>query len=221
MTETGKSPIPNISQINDYSMNKHYQQAHYLLSVHQLNQLPPDNGIEVAFAGRSNAGKSSAINRICAQKSLAKTSRTPGRTQALNFFQVSTGKFIVDLPGYGFAKVGIKTKHRWQTELTRYLQSRNALKALVLVMDIRHPLQKADWFLIDLAFTHGSPIHILLTKCDKLSNSKRQSQLIAVKDELEQNGIQATLQLFSAQSGTGVEDVHSMLDNWFELPTSE
>ncbi len=202
-------------------MEKHYQQCQYLLSVHELSQLPPEGGFEVAFAGRSNAGKSSAINRICAQKSLAKTSRTPGRTQSLNFFSVADNKTIVDLPGYGYAQVSSKIKKHWQTVLTRYLQSRESLKALVLVMDVRHPLQKPDWFLVELAASTLLPIHILLTKCDKLSSNQQRKQLNTVKMELEESGVEATLQLFSAQSGFGVDDMHSVLDDWFGFPCKD
>ncbi|MBN1378345.1 MAG: YihA family ribosome biogenesis GTP-binding protein [Gammaproteobacteria bacterium] len=198
-------------------MTNRYQQCRYLLSVHQLRQLPADSDLEVAFAGRSNAGKSSAINCICGQKSLAKTSRTPGRTQAINFYAVDERRNIVDLPGYGYARVATHIKQQWQKTLTQYLQTRQSLQALMLIMDIRHPLLEPDWYLINLAITSAMPVHILLTKCDKLSNNQGLKQLNAAKTELENNGIEATLQLFSAHDGTGVDDAHLMLDSWFQF----
>ena len=198
-------------------MNTLFQQCRYVLSAHQLRQLPTDKSVEVAFAGRSNAGKSSAINRICGQKSLAKTSRTPGRTQAINLFSVTENKFIVDLPGYGYAKVGRDIKQRWHTLITEYITSRESLTGLMSIMDIRHPLQQQDWFLIELAFSCPVPIHILLTKCDKLSRNQQQKRLYAVASELEDNGIEVTLQLFSALNGTGIDDAHTILSDWFDI----
>lgn len=198
-------------------MLNRYQQCRYLLSAHQLNQIPAHSGIEVAFAGRSNAGKSSALNLICGQKSLAKTSRTPGRTQAINYFTIDEERYLVDLPGYGYAKVAIKTRRQWQGILTEYLNSSSTLQALMLIMDIRHPLQESDWYLINLAIDKGISLHMLLTKCDKLSRNQSHNQLQHVKTTLENHGIETTLQLFSALNGTGVEDARAVLDDWFRF----
>lgn len=196
-------------------MNKVYQQCRYLLSAHNLRQLPSDSVMEVAFAGRSNAGKSSAINRICGQKSLAKTSRTPGRTQAINLFSIGGNKHLVDLPGYGYAKVSTETRQQWNHLLAEYIHSRKVLRALMLIMDIRHPLQTQDWILIDLAQNSRLSLHVLLTKCDKLTRNQQHKVLHTVLMELENNSVDATLQLFSARDGTGVGDAHTVLDDWF------
>lgn len=198
-------------------MLNRYRQCRYLLSVHQLHQLPPDDGFEIAFAGRSNAGKSSAINCICDQKSLAKTSRTPGHTQAINYFSVDEQRHIVDLPGYGYARVANSTKKHWQKILTEYLTNRRALTALMLIIDIRHPLQPVDWMLLELTVKRALPVHLLLTKCDKLSRSQSNKQLYQIKADLERAGVDATLQLFSASQRIGVEDAHSVLDDWFQF----
>jgi GTP-binding protein len=204
-----------------YSVINRYQQCRYLLSAHQLSQLPVHTGIEVAFAGRSNAGKSSAINLICEQKSLAKTSRTPGRTQAINYFTIDEQRYLIDLPGYGYARVPIKTRRHWQKTLTEYLEFRQSLQAIMLIMDIRHPLQGPDWYVIKLAVLKALPVHMLLTKCDKLSRNQSHNQLQLAIAELESNGIEATLQLFSAQDGTGVDDARFMLDSWFRFEPAQ
>ena len=149
-------------------MSELYRSAHYTVSATQLSQLPPDSGFEVAFAGRSNAGKSSAINTITGIKALARISKTPGRTQMINFFHLDDERAMVDLPGYGYAKVPEKMKLKWQATLSKYLETRQSLRGLMLMMDIRHPLKNFDLQMLDWAKQAELPIHILLTKSDKL-----------------------------------------------------
>ena len=196
-------------------MNNLYYQCEYVLSAHLLSQLPAESGPEVAFAGRSNAGKSSAINAITNQKALARVSRTPGRTQSINFFRVDHQCSIVDLPGYGFAKVPARMRREWDKALEHYLVSRQTLRGLFLVMDIRHPLQKLDWQIIHWTASSNLGLHILLTKADKLSKGAANSQLLAVQKALEEQNIEATLQLFSSLKKLGIDDAHSILDLMF------
>lgn len=196
-------------------MNPVYFKTRYTGSAYSLSQLPPDEGIELAFAGRSNAGKSSAINLITQQRGLAKVSRTPGRTQMINHFLVDQGRYLVDLPGYGYAKVSHKIRRHWEHTLQQYLSTRNSLRGLILVMDIRHPLQEADWQMIEWCCTAGLGLHILLTKADKLSRSAADKTLCAAVQKLESEGVAASLQLFSAHDKTGLDDVHGLLDEWF------
>jgi GTP-binding protein len=198
-------------------MNPVYFKTRYAGSAYSLSQLPPDKGIELAFAGRSNAGKSSAINVITQQRGLAKVSRTPGRTQMINHFTVDQGRSLVDLPGYGYAKVTHKMRHHWQQTLRQYLATRRSLRGLILVMDVRHPLQELDWQLIEWCANAGPGLHILLTKADKLSRNAAEKNLHSTAAELEQAGIHASLQLFSAHDKTGLDDVHTVLDDWFGL----
>ncbi len=198
-----------------------YQQAAFVTGAHNLSQLPADEGIEVAFAGRSNSGKSSAINRICGQKSLARTSKTPGRTQQINYFILDDERHIVDLPGYGYAKVSAKVKQHWQHTLEAYLQTRQSLRGLVLMMDVRHPMNDFDRQMIAWCQQVGMPLHILLTKADKLSrgpggNVLQQVRLLLAKDyAVERDQPWATVQLFSALKGVGVEEAWQKLDVWF------
>lgn len=192
-------------------MNPLYRQVRFLQSASRLNQCPADTGREVAFAGRSNAGKSSAINAICDQKSLARTSSTPGRTQLLNFFAVSDEARLVDLPGYGYAKVSEAQKRDWQRHLAEYLNERQSLRGLVLVMDIRHPLKDYDQQMLTWCAKRGLDCHILLTKADKLSKTAAQKALEAVKSA---TGGQVTLQAFSAVKKEGIDEVHERLNDW-------
>ncbi|HEX7027814.1 MAG TPA: ribosome biogenesis GTP-binding protein YihA/YsxC [Gammaproteobacteria bacterium] len=196
-------------------MNSIYAHSRFLCSAHKLSQLPPDEGIEVAFAGRSNAGKSSALNTIAQSKALAKVSRTPGRTQLINFFQVDDHRFLVDLPGYGYAKVPEATRRHWQHTLSQYLLTRKSLLGLFLIMDIRHALQPLDWRMIEWCRNAGTRLHVLLTKSDKLSRSMALKALRETHRQLEQAQVEASLQIFSALKHTGVEDAHSVLDEWF------
>ena len=193
-----------------------YQQAKFLISAAKLAQLPKDHGIEVAFAGRSNAGKSSAINVITGIKGLARTSKTPGRTQLINLFEFDKNRRLVDLPGYGYAKVPAEIKQRWQHTLELYLQSRECLKGLMLIMDIRHPLKEFDQHMIDWAFQSKLNVHILLTKADKLSRSAGQATLHNVKKELKEYEGLVTVQTFSALNKEGLIPARKQLDEWYQ-----
>lgn len=195
-------------------MNPIYNRAKFLISVADLSQLPSGEGAEVAFAGRSNAGKSSALNTIAGIKALARTSKTPGRTQLLNFFDLDDGHYLVDLPGYGYAKVPEAMQRRWQQTLADYLGSRRSLRGLVLVMDVRHPLTPFDDQLLAWCHQAGMPVHVLLTKCDKLSRGAAANTLMTVRRTLGQRGLLASVQLFSSLNKLGVDEVHAVLDDW-------
>lgn len=196
-------------------MNTIYRQCEYTTSAQKLSQLPDDTGIEVAFAGRSNAGKSSALNAITDHTGLAKVSKTPGRTQMINFFQIEEGKSFVDLPGYGYAKVPIAVKKHWVKTLESYLANRECLNGLVLVMDIRHPMRDQDIQMVDWCHEANVNLHILLTKADKMKKGPAMAQLHQVQAQLEEKGVNASLQLFSSLKKIGVDDVHGVLDEWF------
>ncbi len=190
------------------------EQAAYTLSVHNRSQLPPDAGIEVAVAGRSNSGKSSLINRLCRRKALARTSRTPGRTQQLVFFDLDEERRLVDLPGYGYAAVGADLKRHWQGLIQGYLESRQALAGLVQVMDIRHPLKEGDIQLAEFALHRGLALHVVLTKADKLGHGKRTETVRKVREAL---GGVATVQAFSATSGLGLEELERVMAAWLQV----
>ena len=166
---------------NNVSIKLNYHKTHFLTSAANISQLPADNGIEIAFAGRSNAGKSTALNILTNQKNLARTSKTPGRTQLINLFEVETNCKLVDLPGYGYAAVPEKMKLQWQKSLGEYLQKRECLQGVVILMDIRHPLKDLDQEMILWAVQAELPVLLLLTKADKLSQSNRSKQLKMVK----------------------------------------
>lgn len=191
-----------------------YQDAQFLLSASALSQLPAESAGEVAFAGRSNAGKSSAINAICNQRGLARTSKTPGRTQHLVVFRLPGDRALVDLPGYGYAKVPESVKQAWGLLIERYLQNRSVLRGLVLVMDSRHPLTGFDRQLLEWCRSCTLPVHVLLTKSDKLKRGPAKSTLLQVRRWLEEQGIAATAQLFSAVHRSGVEAARVVLDGW-------
>ncbi len=193
-------------------INTNYFNSQFTTSAHTLGQLPDDSTAEVAFAGRSNAGKSSAINTITRNKKLARTSKTPGRTQLINHFEVVPGNYLVDLPGYGYAKVSKSQIRHWQAALGGYLKNRESLKCLVVVMDIRHALSEYDWRLIEWALQGDSALHCLLTKSDKLSKSAAKATLLKASQQLEERGIECTLQTFSALKKSGVEESHELLD---------
>ncbi|SDO43391.1 cell division checkpoint GTPase YihA [Halomonas shengliensis] len=199
----------------------HYPAARFLTSAPTLARCPDDRGAEVAFAGRSNAGKSSAINALTRQKALARTSKTPGRTQLINFFALGEDleRRLVDLPGYGFAKVPEKVKLEWQRHLSDYLQRRASLKGLVLVMDVRHPLSEFDQTMLGWADDQSMPVHILLTKADKLKRGAAASALQQVRSRLREWEDLVTVQLFSALKGQGIEELEARLDAWLLGPT--
>lgn len=196
-----------------------FRQSSFLTSANALKQLPPDEGSEVAFAGRSNAGKSSALNTITDQRTLARTSKTPGRTQLINFFSVSESHRLVDLPGYGYAKVPEAVKRHWQQVLADYLRTRRCLRGLVLMMDIRHPLKDFDRQMLDWCHHQQMPVHILLTKADKLSRSAAGATLQQVRKALKGDYPLASAQLFSSHDKQGVEEARALLSKW--LHTTE
>lgn len=197
-------------------MKTHYQKASFLISVADINQLPPDTGYEVAIVGRSNAGKSSALNQITNSKRLARVSKTPGRTQLINIFTLDEERRLVDLPGYGFAKAPLAAKAKWEQTINDYFANREVLKGLVLVMDIRHPLKPLDWQLLDYCASRTLPVHILLNKADKLSKGAASNALQAVQKALRDEDVSASCQLFSALNGTGVQALHKLLDTWYD-----
>ncbi|MCF8007098.1 MAG: ribosome biogenesis GTP-binding protein YihA/YsxC [Methylovulum sp.] len=196
-------------------MNPIYTQAKFINSSPQLKNTPEDQGLEVAFAGRSNAGKSSAINALTRQNSLARTSKTPGRTQMLNFFEINATTRFVDLPGYGYARVPLEVKKDWHKLMEAYFIHRKSLCAIVLVMDIRHPLTDYDKQMIEWCEHVQLPIHILLTKSDKLAFGAAKSTLLQIQKTLAQVSIPLSVQLFSALKKTGIDDVHLALDRFF------
>lgn len=195
-------------------MNPRYRGSRFLTSVREFRQLPPDQGREVAFAGRSNAGKSSALNTLTQQRALARTSKTPGRTQMINFFQVEPGHRLVDLPGYGYAKVPAEIRRHWDRLLQRYLSERKTLRGLFIIMDIRHPLTTLDEQLLNWCEHGDLSSHILLTKSDKLSFGASSKILRNVQQVLKNHYPQASVQLFSALRRTGVKEAHAQLDKW-------
>lgn len=202
-------------------MNPIYHQAKFINSAPRLQDAPPDQGWEIAFAGRSNAGKSSAINTLVQQNALARVSKTPGRTQLLNFFELDEQRKLVDLPGYGYAKVPEAIKREWGKMMETYLSQREALCGIVLVMDIRHPLTDFDQQMLGWCEHIKLPMHVMLTKSDKLKFGAAKNTLLQVQRELSQREIPITAQLFSALNKTGIDEIHAVLDNWFEFTTPE
>lgn len=196
-----------------------YQTAKYLLGAAKLAQLPPDEGIEVAFAGRSNAGKSSALNTLTQQKSLARTSKTPGRTQLINVFTLDEQRRLIDLPGYGYAKVPEAMKLQWQEELSRYLQQRQCLRGLVLLMDIRHFLKDSDQDMLLWAAEVGLPVHCLLSKADKLKQGAKSKAVLQCKQAIKQLHPDASVQAFSSLKRDGLDQLYKVLDKWYDSPT--
>jgi len=193
-----------------------FSQLTFETSVHELNTLPLTIR-EVAFAGRSNAGKSSAINTLARHK-LAFVSKTPGRTQLLNFFRISPGNYLVDLPGYGYAEVPQEVKKHWQAVLARYLETRQELVGLVMIMDVRHPLTPLDLKMLDWYGPTGRPIHVLLTKSDKLSKNPAAATLKQVRTTLQASYPQCTVQLFSSLKKTGIEEAEAVIGCWLRDP---
>lgn len=194
--------------------------AQFLTSAPSLRECPPESGVEVAFAGRSNAGKSSAINKLTRNGKLARTSKTPGRTQLINFFSLGNEQQrLVDLPGYGYAKVPLATKQKWQAHLSEYLQQRECLSGLVLLMDIRHPLQNFDTMMLNWSVEAKMPVHILLTKSDKLNRGAASKTLLEVQKHLREAKVDdlVTAQTFSALSGEGLKPLETTLNEWLSI----
>lgn len=213
-------------------MNQAYRHASFMLGAAKLSQLPPDSGYEVAFAGRSNAGKSSAINVITGLHSLARISKTPGRTRQLNFFCLDQQRRLVDLPGYGYARVSQDVKLAWQQLVEKYLETRSSLRGLVVLMDVRHPLTGIDNHLMHWCYLAGMPVHVVLTKADKISRGAATAVLHQVRQRLyteharltskgsSQRPTGPTVQLFSALKRTGIDEIHTRLDDWLNFKNS-
>ncbi len=191
-----------------------FNTAIYSISAATLEQCPPDTALEVAFVGRSNAGKSSAINKLTSQHKLARTSKTPGRTQLLNFFTLGDNRFLVDLPGFGYAKVPPAMKRKWQQQLERYLRLRKSLKGLVLLMDIRHPFKDSDETMLAWCLDARLPLHILLTKSDKLTHGAARGVLLQTRKQMADHADLVSLQLFSSVTGEGVDELRLKLSAW-------
>ena len=192
-----------------------YHKTHFLTSAPNIRSIPEDTGIEIAFAGRSNAGKSTALNALTNQKSLARTSKTPGRTQLINLFETEPGCKLVDLPGYGYAAVPEQMKIQWQKSLGEYLQKRECLAGLVVLMDIRHPLKDLDQQMIEWAVSADLSVLLLLTKADKLSQSARSKQVKMVREAILPFQGDIQVEAFSAQNKIGIDKLAAKLDFWF------
>jgi GTP-binding protein len=191
-----------------------YRSAQYVVSAHLLRQLPADQGFEVAFAGRSNAGKSSAINALTGQKALARTSKTPGRTQQIVIFEIDAQRRIADLPGYGYAKVPDKVRDHWRRLMQAYFDRRQSLRGVVLVMDIRHPMRPFDQQMLTWCAATGVPCHLLLTKADKLKRGPARSALLQIRRSLPEG---AGAQIFSAKTRDGLPELIHRLNLWYGL----
>jgi GTP-binding protein len=200
-----------------------FERAQFVISVNDLAALPPDDAIEVAFVGRSNSGKSSALNTLARRDRLAFVSKTPGRTQLINYFSLGENRFLVDLPGYGFAGVPYAVKAHWEELLSEYVGKRKSLSGLVLIMDARHPLKPLDLQMLEWFAPTGKPVHVLLTKADKLSRSTAMATLRKVKLELDSLGFNATVQLFSSLNKQGVGEAEERISALFarQLPQSD
>jgi GTP-binding protein len=192
----------------------------FIKGAYTLQQLPDDTGVEVAFAGRSNVGKSTILNTLAGVKSLARTSKTPGRTQEINFFDLGNDRRLVDLPGYGYAKVSEAKQRHWAETLGEYLLSRKSLAGLVLLMDVRHPLKEYDRNMVHWCTSAELPVYVILNKADKLSRGKAGASLLDVKRKLADFPIEG-IQLFSSLKRTGVDEALQQLCHWLELPYSK
>ena len=199
----------------------HFQNAHFITSAPDISAMPEDVGIEIAFAGRSNAGKSSSLNTLTKQRRLAHTSKTPGRTQLINVFDIIPGYRLIDLPGYGFAKVPLTVKKKWQKALGEYLQKRDSLKGLVVLMDIRHPFRDLDNDLIQWAVECHLPVLVLLTKADKLKQSPRAKVHNAMQEKAHAFGGDVQVEVFSSLKGIGLHKLESKLMSWYRPEESE
>ncbi len=203
-----------------------------MLAAHRISQLPADQGAEVAFAGRSNAGKSSALNALTNHKGLARTSKTPGRTQQMVAFSlpppgnITTGRGVpdlrlIDLPGYGYAKVPLEMREHWKLEIDAYLHQRRSLRGLVLIVDIRHPLKEFDRLMLEFCFATQLPCHLLLTKADKLSRGQATQALAALRKQFAAEGLHATAQIFSSSAGTGVDEAREAVMTLLRQPRED
>ena len=199
----------------------YFTQAKFLTSAPSIAHLDAFDGMEVAFAGRSNAGKSSALNKLTRQNSLARTSKTPGRTQLINLFELDERRRLVDLPGYGYAKVPLEMKLKWQKNLGEYLEKRECLAGVVVLMDIRHPLKDLDQNLIHWAVDADLPVLILLTKADKLKSGKRKSQVLMVREASMAFCGNITVHAFSSLNGIGLSEAEKILLEWLQVESSK
>jgi GTP-binding protein len=200
-------------------MSNPLQGAQFVLAAHRISQLPADQGAEVAFAGRSNAGKSSALNALTGHKGLARTSKTPGRTQQMVAFSLPEPDLrLIDLPGYGYAKVPLEMREHWKLEIDAYLHQRRSLRGLVLIVDIRHPLKEFDRLMLEFCFATQLPCHLLLTKADKLSRGQATQALAALRKQFAAEGLHATAQIFSSSAGTGVDEARQAVMTLLRQP---
>ena len=210
-------------------MSRLLQGAQFMLAAHRISQLPADLGAEVAFAGRSNAGKSSALNTLTNHKGLARTSKTPGRTQQMVAFslpskdaggedQAAPDARLIDLPGYGYAKVPLEMREHWKLEIDAYLHRRRSLRGLVLIDDIRHPLKEFDRLMLQFCFETALPCHVLLTKADKISRGQAAQALAALRKQLAAESLHATAQVFSSSAGTGVDEARDAVMTLLRQP---
>nr|WP_055735056.1 ribosome biogenesis GTP-binding protein YihA/YsxC [Agarivorans gilvus] len=199
----------------------HFQNTHFITSAPNIQAMPEDSGIEVAFAGRSNAGKSSALNALTRQKSLARTSKTPGRTQLINVFEISEGFRLIDLPGYGFAQVPEEIKKQWQKSLSEYLQDRQSLQGIVVLMDIRHPFKDTDNGLIQWAVDCDLPVLALLTKADKLKQGARKAAVLKGRETAKAFGGEVRVEAFSSLKKQGLDILQNTLASWFDQHQAE
>jgi len=193
-----------------------FSQLEFRYAVHQLADMPPDQGVEVAFAGRSNAGKSTAINALANRRKLAFVSKTPGRTQAINFFDMGNQRSLVDLPGYGYAKVPRQEQERWDELIGTYISNRNSLILLIIIIDIRRGLTPLDWQMLDWLAPTNKAVHVLLTKADKLNRQQADAMLKQTKTELARRPGEATAQIFSGTSKTGVKQAQAVIARWLK-----
>jgi len=207
-------------------MSNPLQGAQFVLAAHRISQLPADQGAEVAFAGRSNAGKSSALNALTNHKGLARTSKTPGRTQQMVAFSLPAMQVdgqpldlrLIDLPGYGYAKVPLEMREHWKLEIDAYLHQRRSLRGLVLIVDIRHPLKEFDRMMLEFCFATQLPCHVLLTKADKLSRNQAMQALAALRKQFADNSPHATAQIFSSSASTGVDEAREAVMTLLRTP---
>ena len=198
-------------------MNNPYQQTRFILGTPDARRAPPDEGVEVAIAGRSNAGKSSALNVLTGQRALARISKAPGRTREINFFEVQAGIRLVDLPGYGYAKVSRSMKQQWQRNISSYLETRQSLGGVIVLMDVRHPLKEIDQQILGWCHAADLLTHVLLTKSDKLKRGPAKTALLQTRKALQSLHPEATVQLFSAHNRDGAEELQRLLDEWLGL----